>query len=99
MSTPVRRRYVVTYDIAADRRRDRVHRALTDFGDWVQFSVFICDLNERERIQLRARLDPIINHREDQILTIDIGPSDRDRDQTISTLGRGFCLPGRTIVV
>lgn len=94
-----RRRFLVTYDVTADKRRERVHRVLLNFGDWIQFSVFICDLNERERVQLRGGLDERINHREDQILTIDLGPADRDHDQVVAALGREFVLPSRVIVV
>ena len=94
-----RRRFLVTYDVANDKRRDRVHRVLLDFGDWIQFSVFICDLTDRERVQLRGRLDERINHREDQILTIDLGLADRDHDQVVAALGREFVLPGRVVVV
>lgn len=94
-----RRRLLVTYDVAHDRRRDKVHRTLLDFGDWVQFSVFVCELDERERIRLRGRLDAVINHREDQILAIDIGPADRDLDLVISSLGRDFAGPARVVVV
>ena len=54
-----RRRLLVTYDVAHDRRRDKVHRTLLDFGDWVQFSVFVCELDERERIRLRGRLEAL----------------------------------------
>lgn len=94
-----RRRFLITYDVTHDRRRDRVHRTLLDFGDWIQFSVFVCDLTERERVQLRGRLDEKINHREDQILTIDLGPAELDHDQCIAALGREFVLPGRVVVV
>ncbi len=94
-----RRRYVITYDIPADTRRTKVHKTLTDFGDWIQYSVFLCDLNDRERVQLRARLEPVIHRDEDQILTIDLGPADWDTDRTIASLGRDFVLPSRVIVV
>jgi len=37
--------YVVSYDIPNDRRRTRVHSALTGFGTWVQYSVYLLSLN------------------------------------------------------
>jgi CRISPR-associated protein Cas2 len=94
-----RRRYLVTYDVAHDRRRDRTHRILLDFGDWVQFSVFLCELDERERVRLRGRLDEVIDHRADQILSLDLGPADRDLDLVVSSLGRDFATPARVVVV
>jgi CRISPR-associated protein Cas2 len=94
-----RRRYLITYDIVADRRRERVHRALLDAGDHIQYSVFLCDLDDRERVKLRGRLDELIHHAEDQILTIDLGLADREVDQLIASLGRDFALPCRVVVV
>lgn len=94
-----RRRFLVTYDVAHDRRRDKVFKALRDVGDHVQFSVFLCCLNERERVLLRGRLDGIIDHLADQVMTVDLGPAAQDPDQCISTLGRAYQPPGRLIVV
>ena len=48
--------YVVSYDIPDDRRRTRVHSALTGFGTWVQYSVFECFLDRKQRMLLEARL-------------------------------------------
>src|SRR6266571_1893995 len=59
--------YVVSYDIPNDRRRTRIHSALTGFGTWVQYSVFECFLNRKQRIQLEARLLKEIQPREDTI--------------------------------
>ncbi len=59
--------YVVSYDIPDDRRRTRVHSALTSFGTWVQYSVFECFLDRKQRIMLEARLLKEIHQREDTI--------------------------------
>ena len=59
--------YVVSYDIPDDRRRTRVHSALTGFGTWVQFSVFECFLDRKQRILLQARLLNEIHQREDTV--------------------------------
>ena|SRR5579859_3326786 len=59
--------YVVSYDIPNDRRRMRVHSALTSFGTWVQYSVFECFLNRKQRIMLEARLLKEIHQREDTV--------------------------------
>jgi CRISPR-associated protein Cas2 len=59
--------YVVSYDVPDDRRRARIHGALTSFGTWVQYSVFECFLNRKQRIQLEARLLKEIHQREDTI--------------------------------
>ena len=59
--------YVVSYDIPDDRRRTRIHSALTGFGTWVQYSVFECFLDRKQRILLEARLLKEIHQREDTI--------------------------------
>jgi CRISPR-associated protein Cas2 len=94
-----RRRFLVTYDVTDDKRRTKVFKTLRGAGDHVQFSVFLCDLNERERTRLRGQLDAVIDHRQDQILTVDLGPSDSDPDQRISSLGRAYERPVPVIVV
>ncbi len=54
---------VVAYDVAEDRRRERVARTLLDFGVRVQYSVFECALNRAQRRELvallRQRIDPL----------------------------------------
>lgn len=44
----VRRRWVVCYDVADDRRRRRIERALLGLGVRVQHSVFECRLGYAE---------------------------------------------------
>ena len=48
---------VVSYDIEDDKRRGRIHRTLKNFGQWVQYSVFECDLTRAQYLFLRHRLD------------------------------------------
>lgn len=52
--------YVAAYDIADDRRRDRVARVLLDFGRRVQQSVFEVWLNPDDVPALRRRLGPLL---------------------------------------
>jgi CRISPR-associated protein Cas2 len=59
--------YVVSYDIPDDRRRARIHSLLTGFGTWVQYSVFECFLDRKQRILLEGRLLEEISHREDTV--------------------------------
>lgn len=55
---------IVSYDIQDDKRRTRIHKALKNFGEWVQFSVFECDLSKEEYLIMRNRLDQLINKEE-----------------------------------
>jgi CRISPR-associated protein Cas2 len=61
-------RYLITYDIADDRRRDDVATLLSGYGPRVQLSVFECDVaSKREATGLRARLRSLIDPVEDQV--------------------------------
>lgn len=61
-------RYVVTYDIADDRRREDVATLLSGYGPRVQLSVFECDLRtRREAAALRSKLRELIDPVEDQV--------------------------------
>ena len=51
---------VVSYDIEDDKRRNRIHRILKNFGQWVQYSVFECDLSRAHYLMLRHRLDDYV---------------------------------------
>lgn len=48
--------YVVAYDIPDDKRRTKVHRVLSGYGTWTQYSLFECWLTRRQFIELRAKL-------------------------------------------
>jgi len=97
MST--RRHYLITYDISDDKRRDRVFDLLADSGDWAQFSVFFCELNGKELAGLRTQIRDAINHREDQVLILDLGGAARPLEGDLQVLGRAYEIPTRTIVV
>lgn len=94
-----RRRYLVTYDIGDDRRRSRVFRVLGDYGDHLQYSVFVCEVNARERVALEGSLVAELNHREDQVLLVDLGPAENDPEVRISSVGRAFVPSTRVVVV
>lgn len=59
--------YIVSYDVSDDRRRARIHTVLTGFGTWVQYSVFECFLNRKQRVMLETRLLQEVHQREDTV--------------------------------
>lgn len=61
-------RYVVTYDIADDGRRDDVATLLSGYGPRVQLSVFECDVRSRaEAAALTGKLRGLVDPVEDQV--------------------------------
>jgi CRISPR-associated protein Cas2 len=58
---------VITYDISEDKRRTKIHKILKSYGQWMQFSVFECDLTETQYARLRLRLSKLIKPDQDSI--------------------------------
>ncbi len=83
----MRTTYLVCYDIADAKRLRKVFRTCGNFGDHLQFSVLECDLNSAEKIELEAELSETINHDEDQVIFVGLGPSERRGDRVITALG------------
>ncbi len=82
-----RHNYLVCYDIANDRRLKKVFKVCKNHGTHLQFSVFECDLNPRELVQLQRELKSLIKQDEDQVLFVSLGPAEGRGDRVISSLG------------
>ncbi len=94
-----RRHYLITYDIADDKRRTSVFNTLHDHGDHAQFSVFFCQLTLTERVALEIRISESIDHAQDQVLFVDLGKSDHDLAVRVDAVGKCYEAPVRTMIV
>jgi len=92
------RLYVVTYDIADQRRWRRVFRVMNDYGEWIQLSVFQCRLTRRRRAELETRLRELVKRGEDHVLLIDVGPAERI-ELAVASLGKTFAKVERRATV
>jgi CRISPR-associated protein Cas2 len=92
------RLYIVTYDIADERRWRRVFKIMQGYGRWLQLSVFQCRLSAQRRAELAARLEAVIHGRDDHVLILDLGPADKV-DPRVESLGKTFEAVTRTAVV
>jgi CRISPR-associated protein Cas2 len=90
--------YVVTYDIADQKRWRRVFGVMQGYGEWLQLSVFQCRLSPKRHAELVALLDGVINHRDDHILFLDLGPAERVSPRVVS-LGKEFVAVDRAPIV
>jgi CRISPR-associated protein Cas2 len=95
----MRHTYVVTYDVSDPKRLRLVYKTMRGYGDHLQLSVFRCDLNARERVELRAALGAILHHGEDQVLFVRVGPADGRAASAFSTLGRPYVDPERAAAI
>lgn len=95
----MRQTFVVSYDIAHPKRLRRVYRLMRGWGDHIQLSVFRCELNPRELVELRAQLSREIHGGEDQVLFVDVGPVEGRGGTSIRAIGKVYVPPERCAIV
>ena|SRR5579875_199003 len=86
-------RYLVAYDIRHPRRLRRVHRVAADYGEPLQYSVFVCDLTAVELLLLKGALLAEIKTSEDSVGIFDLGPPSGRGVRCIEFLGVRRDLP------
>jgi CRISPR-associated protein Cas2 len=59
--------FVVAYDISSDRRRTKVHKVLSGFGQWTQYSLFELFLSDKELVLLQSKLEKLLNPQKDSV--------------------------------
>lgn len=59
--------YLIAYDITVDKRRTQVHKLLCGYGQWTQYSLFECWLTKRHLIELRAKLNRLVDPANDTL--------------------------------
>jgi CRISPR-associated protein Cas2 len=94
-----RRHYLISYDIADDKRRTRVFNTLQDHGDHAQFSVFFCQLTIAERVALEASVTGMIDCGQDQVLFVDLGKSEHELLVRVDAVGKAYDPPVRSMIV
>jgi CRISPR-associated protein Cas2 len=68
-----RRRYLVAYDIRDDRRLRSIASCMEGYGTRIQYSVFVCDLSDRERVLMRGDVEHLMKMSEDSVMVVDLG--------------------------
>jgi len=58
---------LVSYDIPDDRRRTRLAKVLEDYGERVQYSVFECDLTQKQLQQLLGEIKRVMSAEQDSV--------------------------------
>ncbi len=63
--------YLIIYDVpdnkAANKRRNRLHKLLSGYGKWTQYSVFECFLTAMQFVQLQHKIENVIKPVEDSV--------------------------------
>jgi CRISPR-associated protein Cas2 len=92
-------RYLVSYDISHPKRLRNVARTLEGFGVRLQYSVFECALDDTRLAKLKAALHDLLNHEEDQVLFVSLGPSAGDATLVIEAMGLPYEVRSRVTIV
>lgn len=84
----MRRCYLVCYDIREPKRLRRVHKVARGYGEPWQYSIFFCVLKDIDRVRLQADLEEEMNHKEDQIMILDLGPNEKECREAATVMGQ-----------
>ncbi|MGE0876378.1 MAG: CRISPR-associated endonuclease Cas2 [Burkholderiales bacterium] len=90
--------YIVAYDIADQKRWRRIFKLMHGYGEWLQLSVFQCRMSRRRHAEMVQLLDGIIHHKEDHVITMEVGPADAVTPKVVS-LGKTFEAIAREPVI
>jgi CRISPR-associated protein Cas2 len=88
-----RTRYLLAYDIRNPGRLRRVHGVAKDYGEPLQYSLFLCDLTRVELSRLRGALLDEMKTTEDSIGIFDLGPPSGRGVECVEFMGRRPRLP------
>lgn len=81
-------RYLVAYDIPDDRRRLRVAKVLSGFGDRVQYSVFVLDATPVKFARAQRAVEDVADLEEDSVLCCDLGTTAGVENSRFTYLGQ-----------
>ncbi len=80
--------YLVCYDIADEKRLNRMYKYMKGKGFHIQYSVFYCIMSEKEIIKLKEEVLKIINLRYDDVRIYPLS-----QESLVSVLGVGDRIP------
>jgi len=92
--------YLVSYDVADNKRLRLTYRKLCGFGTPLQYSVFRCELAPMQMLALKEALWSILNFAEDRVMLVNLGPAGARGDDCVEFWGEPRLeIPKRTAIV
>lgn len=76
---------IIAYDIPNDKRRTRLHKLLSGYGQWTQYSLFECFLSDKQWVRLRHQIQQLCNDTEDSVRVYRTCTSCAERTETIGS--------------
>jgi CRISPR-associated protein Cas2 len=95
----MQRCYLVCYDICDPKRLHRVYQLMRGYGEHWQLPVFLCKLDGVDRVKMQSDLHAEIDHCEDQVLILDLGPNEETARKAFTSVGGPLPPPTQGIVV
>lgn len=77
--------YIIAYDISDDKRRTKVHKILSGFGKWTQYSLFECFLTKKELVLLRSKLAKHLSEKQDSLRFYPLCVSCQSKVETVGS--------------
>lgn len=82
--------YIVTYDIADEKRWRAIFKLMHGYGEWLQLSVFQCRLTRSRHVELTQQLSGTMSAAHDHVMIIDVGPAENVEPKVQSMGKRTF---------
>ena len=81
-------RYLVSYDIIKDYQRTKLAKQLNNYGHRVQYSVFECDLTEKQLTELKTKIMQFVDEKKDSLRIYTLCQSCVRKIEKIGSVGR-----------
>lgn len=88
-----RHRYLVAYDVREPKRLRLLFHAMKGYGEHLQYSIFLCDLDGMEKSAMQLHVGSIIKHTEDSVAIVDLGLADSRGRYAVEFMGTHKPLP------
>jgi CRISPR-associated protein Cas2 len=75
--------WIICYDTPSDKRRREIVKIMESYGQRAQYSVFECDITDREQITLEGKLGKVVDEDEDDIRFYPLNQADIKRVRTL----------------
>lgn len=97
----MRTRYLLCYDVRNDRRLRRTAKVAEAWGYRLQYSVFVCDVDEVERARLERSLRDVLDVTVDRAVLVNLGPPGRSSARRLRWVSLPVPLydPGQATIV
>jgi len=93
---------VVSYDVADEKRLRRIFKLLRGYGEHIQYSVFLCQLTDKDKVVLSEKISDILHLKEDQAILMTLGPVNEKRyslPENWKVIGHPLNLADRSVMI